>query len=218
MSTIGETETRTGEPITAARTPNHTRMISELVDDAGWVRNSANLIVADGTELRNTANRVQTDAFDQLLDEKTVKLSGNGVQAALADLSDLGFSWQDVAAMAGVSVPGLRKWRQGESPTVENRDRLFRLLAFMALVGEQCGISDQASWLEMPIRPGVPISGIDLLSGKHFDLAFEHARDHGSTAELVLDRFDADWRSHLDRRTETFEASDGQLSIRAKNA
>ncbi len=139
-----------------------------------------------------------------------------GIQEMLEELADLGFAWRDVARLVGVSVPAVQKWRRGEGTSGENRQKVAGLLAACDLVSDHYEIRDLASWFEMPIRVGTPITSIDLWADGHPELVFEQASGHVSPDD-ILDRWDPEWRERYRSDYEVFEAGDGGLAIRVKD-
>jgi hypothetical protein len=77
-------------------------------------------------------------------------------------------------------------------------------------------VEDVASWFEVPIVEGVPITPLDLYAAKRWDLAFEYASGH-TASEDILASFDSDWRQRYRSEFETFRTGDGQLSLRPKD-
>jgi len=131
----------------------------------------------------------------------------------LQQLADSGFSWRDIARLVGVSVPALRKWRQGEAPTGDNRLKIARILAFCDYLTSTCLVEEVASYMEMPLTKNAPLTVLDLLAADRYDLAAEYASGH-ATATQVLDNFEPTWRDRYRSAFEVITASDGELSIR----
>jgi hypothetical protein len=65
----------------------------------------------------------------------------------------------------------------------------------------------------MPLVPGAPITGIDLLVEGWYAEVFDVATEH-RTAEEVLDQYRPDWRDRYRSDFEVFEAADGELGVR----
>lgn len=120
-----------------------------------------------------------------------------------------------MARLVGVSVPAAQKWRRGERMTVENRHKVASLLAGCDLVSEHYGIQEVASWFEMPLQHGVPVSSVDLWAGGRPDLVFDYASGH-TDGDQILTAWDPEWRDRYRSDFEGFRAGDGQLSIRPK--
>ncbi|MCA2302725.1 hypothetical protein JF770_04075 [Mycobacterium intracellulare] len=133
----------------------------------------------------------------------------------LSDLADLGFSWRDIARMVGVSVAAIQKWRKGEKVTGPNRHKLASLLAACDFIISHLLAEDVAQWFETPIIDGAPITPIDIWSEGNYLVLFEYATQH-MTPEQAMNEFRPDWRERFRSSWETFEAGDGNLSIRAK--
>ncbi|MGQ0846884.1 MAG: hypothetical protein ACT4QF_22415 [Sporichthyaceae bacterium] len=141
----------------------------------------------------------------------------SGTKTLLDELAALGFAWTDVARMIGVSVPALQKWRRGEGVTGTNRQRVASLLAACDLIGEYYLIEEIASWFEMPITLGVPVTPVALWVEGRQDLVFELASGHAD-AEQVLDSWDSEWRERFRSEFEVFVADDGQRSLRPRTS
>ncbi|MFF2816344.1 hypothetical protein ACFVT9_12570 [Kitasatospora cineracea] len=133
----------------------------------------------------------------------------------LDELSDLGFAWRDVARMLGVSVAAVQKWRRGDGVTGNNRRNIASLLAVCDMTTSHYGVDEIASWFEMPLVSGCPITPIDLYAQARPDLVFDYASGH-SDPEQVLSNLDPEWREHSRSSFEVFEAADGELAIRPK--
>lgn len=199
---------RTVRDIAATRTPlslPQTWTITEKITWAEWHRERLD----DETKRARETHRA---ALGATIEYRARAHQKRRVTDVLADLSGAGLAWRDIARVIGVSVPAVRRWRQGESPTAENRDAIARLAALMeALTG--LGVEDAATWLELPIDPAAPVNGLDLAAERCFEDLCELARGHVTGAEL-LDARMPDWRSHYRREYEVFRAEDGELGLR----
>lgn len=214
-----DTEQATGQSIrSGVESTPRTRSIDELVHDletAGWLHNRAQLLVTDTTEIHEAAGQLHADHLEELLRTVTTQIAQSPFQETLDELSRLGFSWRAIADMVGVSIPALRKWRTGQSdPSGDNRFRVARVLAFCRLVSEHFLIQDVAGWLETPIHPDAPVTGLDLLADGHFEQAFVLARQNGADPEEVLDAVRPSWREDFKSDVEVFIAADGQPGLR----
>ena len=149
-------------------------------------------------ELRTTSQARNKETLKDLLDR----------------LSDLGFSWRDIARVVGVSVPALRKWCLCGTATGKNRHRVATLVAFCDLARSRFGIPDVACWLETPLDPQTPITGLDLMAEGRIDLALRLARDRDSDPQAVLDKFEPDWRDRYSSPVEAFTGPDGLPGLR----
>jgi DNA-binding transcriptional regulator YiaG len=150
------------------------------------------------------------------LDRRTHFKVREGVPILLDEIaSEAGMSWNDLARSVGVSPQAVRKWRQGEPATGENRLALARLAAFIDLLSE-LGIGDPAVWLEVPLISGYSIRGLDLYAAGKIDLLLEWANMRIDSPERLLELFDSKWRDKYHTSHETFKAGDGNLSIRRR--
>lgn len=199
-------------------TVSHTNTIADLehlVDEIGWNRRRADLLAADSTELQSEYQRVHSDALNSLLRVRTAEYSKRSVPSLLLELGENGFAWSDIARIVGVSVPALRKWRQGESPSGANRRRIAELVAACHLVAERNPmIDDIAGWLETALSPESSISGVDLLTKQRYDLLLEYA--DGADPHEILSAFDPSWREQTSDEIEVFAADDGMLALRLR--
>ena len=139
---------------------------------------------------------------------------GAGLHALVDELSDLGFSWRDVARIAGVAPPVLRRWRQGEPATSGNGERLAMLVALCEVAGRDLRIDDAAGRLEAPLSPAAPVTGIDLVASDRFDLVQRFLAGDGEAAEVILDEFDRNWRARYTSDVEVFVGPDGLPGVR----
>src|SRR5262249_17751436 len=124
---------------------------------------------------------------------RTTVRGRSSMHELLAELADLGFGWRDLARLIGVSVPAVQKWRRGDGGRGENRRKVASLLAACDLVTDHYGVQEVASWFEMPLLSGAPVTPIDLWAGGRSDLVFDYASGH-SDSEQVLTSWDPRWR------------------------
>lgn len=179
--------------------------LDDLVDEAGHLRNRSRLLNDDIADVHSYALDVQLKA-------RTDEAAKRSVVDLLAELADLGLSWRDIARLVGVSVPALRKWRQGEPASGHNRRSVAQLLAFIDVLRSDHLVQDVASWLEMPLADS-HVTGLEVYALGRHDLLITHAAGHVSSEE-VLDQLDPNWRINRDTTFEVFTADDGQPAIR----
>ncbi len=205
--------TRTSLTTEAPTQVSRTRTIDELVEDAGHLRNVTCLLGDDVAEAGRQVSEVHHQAFQAQLNTKARDMAKRPATEMLEELARRGFAWRDIARLVGVSVPAVRRWRQGESPTGPHLLAIARLLAFTEILRVDHLVSDVAGWLEMPLVPEAPLTGIDMAADGRFvdllDLTTGHA-----TPEAVLDRWQPGWRERIFSEFEVFEAADGELGLR----
>ena len=191
-----------------------TRTIREAVENIGNLRNRTGLLVDDSLDLHRSTEQLHSEALDKHLRHLANQRVREELSALLEELSDLGFSWRDIARTSQVSVPALRKWRLGASATGENRKRVATMAAFCDIARDQYLISEVASWLETPIHPDAPITPMDMIVKDRWSLVLQLASTHGQDPELVLDEFEPDWRQRYESSVEVFTGPDGLPGVR----
>jgi hypothetical protein len=180
----------------------------EITEQAGHVRNRTSLVGGDAAEIQHDAFRIQ-------LDTRTAALAREDPSHLLAQLSEMGFAWRDIARMVGVSVPALRRWRGGELPNGENRRGIAQLLAFAQIARDDHLVFEPASWMEVPIVGDAPTTPADLYAAGHLDVVFDFAARQCSP-EAALDAGDPVWRTKYLSDWEVGTAEDGQPYVRPK--
>ncbi len=189
--------------------PAETQTVATVVtEDIGYFRRQARDLHEATDELHQRSHYVEWNA-------RTNSRGRASMQEMLGELADLGFAWRDLAKLVGVSVPAVQKWRRGEGTTGENRRKVASLLAACDLVCDHYGIQEVASWFEMPLHAGAPVTPIDLWAGNRPDLVFDLASGH-TDSEQILTAWDPQWRDRYRSDFEVFRGGDGQPSIRLK--
>lgn len=181
--------------------------LDELADRTGFLRSATRTLVDDVAEVHDGVLEVQLDA-------RTDEAAKRAVPELLGELAELGFSWREIARAVGVTIPAVRKWRQGGAATGPNRRAIARLLAFVDVMSSDHLVDDVPSWMEMPIG-GTALTGIDAYCAGEERLLLQLAAGHLTSDEL-LDRLDPTWRSTADDRFEIITADDGQPMIRMR--
>jgi hypothetical protein len=172
--------------------------------------------------LRDRSRILHEDAQDlhhrALRNNLSVRAQGKAhvsTKRLLQELSERGFAWSQIARLLKISVPGLRKWRQGESPTGPNRARLAELVALCELLEQEYHNDDVAGWMFVPLDPDAPITPADLYRQRHIDRLIDWASHRASAAE-ILDSLDPSWRQRYESDIEVFTAQDGMRAFRRK--
>jgi hypothetical protein len=162
------------------------------------------------------AKAAHHDAIVEELDQRAmVKAHRKDVPALLDELADRGFSWRDIARMAGVSVPAVRKWREGGTYLAERRRDLARVAGLCDLLDEYL-VPHPAGWLEMALVKDVPVTWMDIYLAGREELLIDAASNRRSDLHGLLDELDPEWRERYRSDYEVFEDIDGRPAIRAK--
>ncbi|WP_239346337.1 hypothetical protein [Frankia sp. CiP3] len=195
--------------ITPPPSIEETRTVAAVLsDDVGFHRSQARHLHGEYDALHKRTHHTEWVV-------RTTERCRESTQELLRELADLGFAWRDVAQLVGVSVAAIQKWRRGEGTTGENRQKAASFLAACDLITEHFLVQEIASWFEVPVQMGVPLTPIDIWAGGRPDLVFEYASGY-SDAEVVLTAWDPNWRERYRSDFETFRAEDGKRSIRPK--
>ncbi len=164
--------------------------------------------------VNSTAAFLHHEVYSLHLGERTAALEHKSVQSLIESLADKGLAWSDMASMLGVSVPAIRKWRQGEGATPANRNAVAQLAALLDVLDTQLMIEDPAAWLEIPLA-GTRTTLADIYVAGRLDLILDYAIGWLRPADKLLDAFAPGWRAtEAKKEFETFVAGDGQLGIR----
>ncbi|WP_258040067.1 hypothetical protein [Streptomyces sp. SM1] len=192
------------EPTTTVAT-----QLDELAETAGSLRSTTKFMAEDTSALHQ---KVQFTSWQH----RTTERGRLAPKTLLEEIGDLGFAWRDVARMIGVSVPAVQKWRRSGGVTGENRRRLASLLALCDEITDRYGIQEVASWFEMPISAHAPVTPIDLYAEGQSTLVLDHA--WGCDSEEILTAYDPNWRDRFRSDFEVYLDTDGEMSIRPKEA
>ncbi len=198
--------------------PPETPTIQNLCDRAGAVLNTTSALAGELANLHISAVSTSADAEALRIDNRAQSLAARPMVEMLDRLADTGLAWRDIAALAGVSVPAVRKWRQGGTASGPNRLQIARLVALVDWLEDEKFVTDVASWLEVPLVAAVPVTRLDLLISRREDLVIASLTGDETPAEALLDQFDAEWRNRDRSDFEVFEADDGLRSIRRRDS
>lgn len=183
---------------------------AEMTENVGALRGEARLLNEDITQFHQ-------DTWAEEWRTRTAARSKGAVRDLLAELSELGFAWRDVARLLSVSVAAVQKWRKGDTVAGENRYKIAALLAACDLIADHYAVQEIGSWFETPLLGGVPVTPMDLYAtAAQRSLVFEFACGH-TDPEAVLTSFDPTWRERYRSDFEVFVAADGERSIRLKD-
>lgn len=196
--------------------PTRTRTIAELDEEVAHQRNRTRLLSDDVSALTNRTSTLHRQTTEKRLTERAAGLTRSTPRALLVRLEERGFSWRDIARCLHVSVPAVRKWRQGETISGENRLRLARFVALCDLLEEAHMVNDVAGWFETPLRTDVPVTPLDLYVSGHESLVIDYAAQQ-LPPDQVLDHHDPKWRVRRADAWERFTATDGAVSLRMRS-
>ena len=204
---VTSTETSLPEEVTRTRT------IDDLVEEAGLLRSRTRLLGDDVADTDRQARDLHQQMVNRQLDSKARRLAKSGMSGLLNELAECGFAWRDIAALARVSVPAVRRWRQGEAATGEHLLDVAHVVALVETLQDDHLVTDVASWMEMPLAQEAPLTAIDLAVAGRLPDVVDVAAGHAA-GEAVLDRWRPGWREEYRSEFEVFEAPDGQPGIR----
>lgn len=125
-----------------------------------------------------------------------------------------GLAWSQIARLVGVSVPAVRKWRQGGSVSSEKRRRVAELSAFFDLL-DKLPVGDAASWLESSFSGGeTMLTGLDIYQTQNGPLALLEFAGQRISLHEMLDQQLPGWRrDHAHDGLKVVRMADGHLSI-----
>lgn len=195
--------------LTPPRTVERTQLshVDILASEAGALRSGVGLLSQDVAQ-------VHGDSLQLQLESHAAAAAKRSPLDLLNELASRGFSWTSVARVVGVSIPAVRKWRNGKPLSGENRRNLALIVAFVKVLEEDHLIQDGASWLDMPLAKS-SFTGIDVLATGQAHELMQYAAEHISSKDL-LDSAIPTWRETLEGRFETYEAPDGEVAIRIR--
>ncbi|MCA1601250.1 MAG: hypothetical protein LC776_06275 [Acidobacteria bacterium] len=180
----------------------------EMAETVGLLRGVTQLLANDVAD-------VHGEALDIQLESRADEAAKRSVTELLAELAELGFAWRDIARLVGVSIPAIRKWRQGGTITGAHRRAVAHVLAFVDVLRSDHFVQDVPSWMEIPIA-GSSSSGIDIYAAGEAKSLLLYAAGHLASEEL-LDQVHPSWRIRSDDQFEITSGSDGEPIIRMRD-
>lgn len=201
--------------------PTRTLTIDErisITERSATLVNQAWVLRADSTDLHDQVVNGHAHLLGETLEQRAQDRAKGGGLPLLDELADNGFAWVDIARLVGVSVPAVRKWRNGGTISGERLADLARVVVLVDWLRDEHHVTDVASWLEVPIALGAPVTRMNVLQSGARDLLIRSMVGDGLAPTDMLDEFEPGWRTTYDSDFEVFEAADGQRSIRSKQA
>lgn len=213
---MSETTAVGDPPVEATATATDVRSPQVSETEVTW-----GLLVTETAGLRDRSSFLSDDTralhrrtLVHSLDVRTAPKAHSSTQSLVAELADRGFSWSAIARLVGVSIPALRKWRQGEAASGTNRYGLARLAALCDLVESEYQVEDVAGWMEVPISSEAPVMPLDLYEAGRIDLLLDWA-GHRLDPYAILDEAFPGWHERYRSEFEVFHSADG-LALRLK--
>lgn len=189
-----------------------------VTEQSATLVNQTWVLRADSTDLHDQVVNGHAHLLGEALEQRAQNRARGGGQALLDELADEGFAWVDIARLVGVSVPAVRKWRNGGTISGERLADLARVVVLVEWLRDEHHVADVASWLEIPISPAAPIRRMDVVQSGARDLLIRSMVGDGLAPADMLDEFEPDWRTTYASDFEVFDDADGQRSIRSKQA
>lgn len=131
----------------------------------------------------------------------------------LQRLSDeFGMAWTAMAAVVRVSIPAIRKWRNGGDISDHNHVALAKLVSVCEQL-QELGVGWPASWLDRRVWPSVPMRLLEVAAADRMDLVLAYAANTIDGVELLDDHL-PDWRERYPaERTEVTFDDDGRPTL-----
>jgi hypothetical protein len=183
-----------------------------------WTTEDALLLNYRVNTLKEDVDRVVSETQNKDLDDEVNELAKLDPKDLLLELTKVyAFAWTDIARLVGISVPALRKWRTGGSPSTESLIALCRLVAFVRKLSDGT-VKRPAAWMRVPIVEGYLVTPTDLYeAGMVIDLLdFAWGERNGDRYQL-LSKFDPEWSAHYKSEYESFVDSEGVVGLRRRS-
>ena len=207
MTIVPTSETTTTTSLPETESLDQTRTSSDvLAEQVGFLRSRVRLVDTDVAALHG-------EVLGRQLSGRTNEMRKKTPTELLQALADRGLSWRDTARIVQVSIPALRKWREGGGVSGEHVIALARLCAFCEIAEDDHFVSDVAAWLEQPLVTGSGINGLDLAAEGRLEDLIELAAQHVAP-EVLLDRCRPGWGEFAHSNAEVFIAPDGRPGVR----
>ncbi len=168
-------------------------------------------------------HQLHAETLGQALETLGLDLEAEELPHLLGILTDeFAFSWSTLARCVRVTPTAVRKWRRGDEPARENKQRVARLVAFSRLLHDvDPRIQDVGDWLEGLVSPTSTLTRADLYRvGAAVDLlrmarSVVRAGPDNVRPEDLLDHYVDGWRRRFgnDERVGIQWDSDGMPSI-----
>jgi hypothetical protein len=202
MSTVENSTQLFGEQGTASGQIKQSTY-AELAERTGRVARQVALLTDEADQTSGQAHELHARALQQELDISALNLEAEALPDLLRALTeDYGFSWATLARCIRVTPTAVRKWRHGDEPARENKQRVARLLAFARSINSvDPRLDDIGDWLEGLMTPSATLTRCDLYRfGVDVDLlriarSAVRVGPDNIRPEDLLDVYVPDWRT-----------------------
>jgi len=175
----------------------------ELAVRTGKVVQQAAMLTDRADETSGASHELHAQALAQALELSELQLEGEPLTDLLSELTDdFGFSWATLARCLRVTPTAVRKWRRGDEPARENKQRVARLVAFARFLREiDPRVTDVGHWIEGIMSPSTTLTRADLYrAGAAVDLlrmarSVVRVGPDNIRPEDLLDHYVANWRT-----------------------
>lgn len=222
MSTVDRSTELFEQPGTESEQINKSTY-ADLAIRTGRVAKEAAMLTDRADRTAGEIHQLHAEALGQALETLALDLEADGLPELLGTLTDeFAFSWSTLARCIRVTPTAVRKWRRGDEPARENKQRVARLLAFSKLLHEiDPRIQDAGDWLEGLVSAASTLTRADLYRiGAGVDLlrmarSVVRAGPDNLRPEDLLDHYVQGWRRRFgtDERVGLRWDDDGMPSI-----
>jgi hypothetical protein len=196
---------------------------ADLALRTGSVAQRAAMLTDQVDRTAGAVHQLHAEALGHALETLGLDLEAEGLPQLLGSLTDdFAFSWSTLARCTKVTPTAVRKWRRGDEPARENKQRVARLVAFSRLLHEiDPRVQDVGDWLEGLVSTVSTLTRADLYRiGAAVDLlrmarSVVRAGPDNLRPEDLLDHYVDGWRRRFanDERVGIQWDADGMPSI-----
>ena len=202
MSTVDRTRQLFEQPGTASEQINLTTY-EELAARTGKVAQQAALLTDQADQTSGQVHQLHAEALAQALRAVALNLESEPLTELLGELTeDFAFSWATLARCIRVTPTAVRKWRKGDEPARENKQRVAELVAFARCLKDvDPRVHDVGDWLEGLMSPVATLTRADLYrAGADVNLlrmarSVVRAGPDNVRPEDLLDHYVEGWRT-----------------------
>jgi hypothetical protein len=122
------------------------------------------LLTDQADQTSGRVHELHATALAQSLRAEALNLESDPLTELLGELTErFAFSWATLARCIRVTPTAVRKWRKGDEPARENKQRVAQLVAFSrCLKGIDPRVEDVGDWLEGLMSPIATLTRADL--------------------------------------------------------